>query len=49
MSKSLLVEHNIETGTSPPIRQKARPVPLATRVELRKILADLEEGNIIEI
>ncbi|KIH59428.1 hypothetical protein ANCDUO_10341 [Ancylostoma duodenale] len=43
-----LMEHNLETGASPPICQKARPIPLATRVELRKILADLEDRNIIE-
>ncbi|EYC28494.1 hypothetical protein Y032_0007g3255 [Ancylostoma ceylanicum] len=48
LTQTPLVEHNIETGASPPIRQKARPIPLATRVELRKILADLEDRNIIE-
>ncbi|KAK6025812.1 zinc knuckle [Ostertagia ostertagi] len=48
LMQTKLVEHNIETGEATPIRQKARPIPLATRVELRRILNDLQERNIIE-
>ncbi|KAK6014407.1 zinc knuckle [Ostertagia ostertagi] len=48
LTQTTLVEHSIETGDAMPIRQKARPVPLGTRVELRRILHDLQERRIIE-
>ncbi|KAL6723887.1 hypothetical protein Aduo_018844 [Ancylostoma duodenale] len=48
LSQTTLVEHNIETGDAAPIRQKARPIPMATRVELRRILSDLQERKVIE-
>ncbi|KAK6013845.1 hypothetical protein OSTOST_20815 [Ostertagia ostertagi] len=48
LTQTTLVEHSIETGDAMPIRQKARPVPLGTRVELRRILNDLQERKIIE-
>ncbi|EYB94481.1 hypothetical protein Y032_0171g323 [Ancylostoma ceylanicum] len=48
LSQTNLVEHEIETGDAEPIRQKARPIPLATRVELRRILNDLQERRVIE-
>ncbi|KAK6009174.1 integrase core domain protein [Ostertagia ostertagi] len=48
LTQTNLVEHNIDTGEAMPIRQKARPVPLATRAELRHILNDLHERKIIE-
>ncbi|EYC36599.1 hypothetical protein Y032_0877g2818, partial [Ancylostoma ceylanicum] len=47
-SQTNLVEHKIETRDAEPIRQKARPIPLATRVELRRILNDLQERRVIE-
>ncbi|KAK6037102.1 zinc knuckle, partial [Cooperia oncophora] len=30
LTQTTLVEHNIDTGEAPPIRQKPRPIPLAT-------------------
>ncbi|KAL6729421.1 hypothetical protein Aduo_000475 [Ancylostoma duodenale] len=48
LTQTSLVEHDIETGSAQPIRQKARPVPLGTRIELRKILDDLVKRDIIE-
>lgn len=48
LSQTALVEHTIETGDASPIRQKARPIPLATRVELRRILSDLQSRKVIE-
>ncbi|KHJ86741.1 hypothetical protein OESDEN_13499 [Oesophagostomum dentatum] len=44
LSQIKLVKHDIETGNAAPIRQKARPIHLATRVEveLRRILDDLQ-------
>ncbi|EYB93770.1 hypothetical protein Y032_0179g741 [Ancylostoma ceylanicum] len=48
LTQTSLVEHDIETGSAQPIRQKARPVPLGTRIELRKILEDLVKRDIIE-
>uniref|UniRef100_A0A7I4YV80 RNA-directed DNA polymerase n=1 Tax=Haemonchus contortus TaxID=6289 RepID=A0A7I4YV80_HAECO len=48
LTQTTLVEYNIDTGDAIPIRQKARPVPLAVRVQLRRILHDLHERKIIE-
>ncbi|XGW34292.1 hypothetical protein V3C99_018270 [Haemonchus contortus] len=48
LTQTHLVEHDIQTGSAKPIKQKARPVPLAARAELRKILMDLQDRNIIE-
>ncbi|KAK6017953.1 zinc knuckle, partial [Ostertagia ostertagi] len=42
LTQTTLVEHSIETGDAKPIKQKARPIPLSTRVELRQILGDLQ-------
>ncbi|KAK6017922.1 zinc knuckle, partial [Ostertagia ostertagi] len=42
LTQTTLVEHSIETGDAKPIKQKARPIPLSTRVELRQILSDLQ-------
>nr|CDJ93235.1 unnamed protein product [Haemonchus contortus] len=35
LTQTTLVEHNIDTGDAPPIRQKARPVPLALGIAYR--------------
>ncbi|VDL69129.1 unnamed protein product, partial [Nippostrongylus brasiliensis] len=48
LTQTSLVEHTIDTGDAKPIRQKPRPVPLATRMELRNILSDLQERKVIE-
>lgn len=48
LTQTALVEHTIETGDAKPIKQKARPIPMSTRVELRRILNDLQERKIIE-
>ncbi|KAL6737859.1 hypothetical protein Aduo_011469 [Ancylostoma duodenale] len=48
LSQTNLVKHEIETGDAAPIRQKARPITLATRVELRRILNDLQKRKVIE-
>lgn len=41
LSQTDLVEMTIDTGSSPPIKMKARPVPLGIRPKLKELLADL--------
>ncbi|RCN25553.1 reverse transcriptase, partial [Ancylostoma caninum] len=48
LTQTTLIEHDIDTGTAQPIRQKARPIPLGTRMALRQILLDLQDRNIIQ-
>ncbi|EYC34955.1 hypothetical protein Y032_1232g3776, partial [Ancylostoma ceylanicum] len=48
LTQTTLIEHDIDTGSAEPIRQKARPIPLGTRTALRQILLDLQERNIIQ-
>ncbi|EYC44211.1 hypothetical protein Y032_0468g2007 [Ancylostoma ceylanicum] len=48
LTRTNLVEMNIDTGESSPIRLKARPVPLAVRQKLKDMLEDLQRRNIIE-
>ncbi|XGW04219.1 hypothetical protein V3C99_015402, partial [Haemonchus contortus] len=43
-----LVHMSIDTGDSPPIRMKARPVPLGVRPKLRELLLDLVRRKVIE-
>ncbi|KAL6730064.1 hypothetical protein Aduo_001060 [Ancylostoma duodenale] len=48
LTQTNVVEHSIETGEAAPIKQKARPIPLSTKLELKKILGDLQERGVIE-
>ncbi|KIH53278.1 hypothetical protein ANCDUO_16598 [Ancylostoma duodenale] len=48
LAQTKMVEHTIDTGDAAPIKQKTRPIPLATRVELRQILKDFQGRKVIE-
>ncbi|VDL81868.1 unnamed protein product [Nippostrongylus brasiliensis] len=48
LTQTDLVTHEIDTGSSPPIRQRTRPVPVGARSELKEILKRLLERGIIE-
>ncbi|EYC38726.1 hypothetical protein Y032_0699g1624, partial [Ancylostoma ceylanicum] len=48
LTQTNVVEHRIETGEAAPIKQKARPIPLSTKLELKRILSDLQERGVIE-
>ncbi|VDP62983.1 unnamed protein product [Heligmosomoides polygyrus] len=47
LTQTDLVEHEIDTGDSPPIRQKTRPVPMGARKEFKAIIQSLLERGII--
>ncbi|EYC35032.1 hypothetical protein Y032_1180g3735 [Ancylostoma ceylanicum] len=47
LTQTDLVEHSIDTGDSPPIKQKTRPVPLGARQEFKSIIHGLLERGII--
>ena len=42
------VQHQIDTGSSPPIRQPLRRMPLAKRDQAQKLLQDMLERDIVE-
>ena len=42
-----LVKHHIETGDEPPVRQRARRLPMVQLEELKKQVEDLKNRNII--
>ncbi|RCN24913.1 reverse transcriptase, partial [Ancylostoma caninum] len=48
LTQTDLVKMTINTGNSPPVKLKARPVPLGVRQKLKELLADLLKRNIIE-
>ncbi|KAK6021093.1 zinc knuckle, partial [Ostertagia ostertagi] len=48
LSATSEVEMDVDTGDHPPIKLKARPVPLAMRAKLREMLNDLVSRKIIE-
>ena len=41
------ITHSIETGSAPPIRQPVRRVPVCQRKELKELLTDMEEKDVI--
>ena len=41
------VQHQIDTGGAPPVRQQVRRVPPALRGELKSILGDMLQNDII--
>lgn len=43
-----MVRHKIHTGNVPSIRKPARKLPLAKREENDKIIAEMEEDQVIE-
>ena len=43
-----IVQHRINIGASPPIRQSARRLPLAKREEADRIIQDMEREGVIE-
>ncbi|XGW04282.1 hypothetical protein V3C99_015440, partial [Haemonchus contortus] len=48
LSASSEVEMDVDTGDHPPIKLKARPVPLAMRAKLKEMLNDFVSRKIIE-
>ncbi|XGW13384.1 hypothetical protein V3C99_000035, partial [Haemonchus contortus] len=48
LSQTDLVHMDIDTGDTPPIKMRARPVPLGVRSKLRELLTDLVKRNVIE-
>uniref|UniRef100_A0A7I5E602 RNA-directed DNA polymerase n=1 Tax=Haemonchus contortus TaxID=6289 RepID=A0A7I5E602_HAECO len=48
LSATSEVEMDVDTGDHPPIKLKARPVPLAMRAKLKEMLNDLVSRKIIE-
>ncbi|KAK6018296.1 zinc knuckle, partial [Ostertagia ostertagi] len=47
LTQTDLIKHSIDTGDAKAIKQRTRPVPQGVRSELKNILNDLEERNII--
>ena len=41
------ITHSIDTGSAPPIRQPVRRVPVCQRKELKELLTDMEEKDVI--
>ena len=41
------ITHSIKTGSAPPIRQPVRRVPVCQRKELKELLTDMEEKDVI--
>uniref|UniRef100_A0A7I5E5B3 RNA-directed DNA polymerase n=1 Tax=Haemonchus contortus TaxID=6289 RepID=A0A7I5E5B3_HAECO len=48
LSRTSLTEMDIDTGDNPPVKLKARPVPLSIRPMLKELLEDLQKRSIIE-
>ncbi|RCN26626.1 zinc knuckle, partial [Ancylostoma caninum] len=48
LTQTHLVTHEIDTGSTQPIRQKKRPVPIGARKEFKGIIEDLLNRGIIE-
>ncbi|KAL6734885.1 hypothetical protein Aduo_005377 [Ancylostoma duodenale] len=47
LTQTDLVEHDIDTGSCKPIKQKVRPIPQGLRKQLKEMLEDLEKRSII--
>ena len=43
-----MVEHRIETGDSPPIKQPSRRVPFAVRGEITKMVGEMLESGVVQ-
>ena len=43
-----IVEHKIETGSHPPIKQPSRRVPFSVRGEIHKMVGDMLEARVIQ-
>ncbi|WKX95827.1 hypothetical protein Q1695_012348 [Nippostrongylus brasiliensis] len=48
LTQTTLVQHEIDTGNTPPIRQRTRPVPAGLRAEFKGIIQGLLDRGIIE-
>ncbi|XGW28157.1 hypothetical protein V3C99_008173, partial [Haemonchus contortus] len=48
LTQTDLVIHEVDTGSTPPIRQKVRPVPIGARAEFKGMLKELLDRGIIE-
>ncbi|KAK6012479.1 zinc knuckle [Ostertagia ostertagi] len=48
LTQTTLVQHDIDIGEHPPIKQKTRPVPYGIRDKVHTMLQDLKERNVIE-
>jgi len=48
LGKTDEIQHTIETGDSPPVRQPARRIPVAQQEEVRKLLREMQENNVIQ-
>ncbi|EYC05399.1 hypothetical protein Y032_0082g1560 [Ancylostoma ceylanicum] len=47
LTQTNLVEHDIDTGSCKPIKQKVRPIPQGLRKQLKEMLEDLEKRSIV--
>ncbi|XGW23595.1 hypothetical protein V3C99_005654, partial [Haemonchus contortus] len=47
LTQTDLVQHDIDTGNTKPIKQKVRPVPRGVQPEFKAILSDLEARGVI--
>ena len=43
-----LVEHDIDTGKHPPIRQAPYRIPIAKQAEIKKEISDMEKSGAIK-
>ncbi|EYC19204.1 hypothetical protein Y032_0025g1233 [Ancylostoma ceylanicum] len=48
LTQTNLVDHDIDVGGHPPIKQKTRPVPYGIRAEVESMLIDLKDRKVIE-
>ncbi|KFM56688.1 Retrovirus-related Pol polyprotein from transposon 412, partial [Stegodyphus mimosarum] len=48
VGRTSLTQHRIDTGDHPPIKQHPRRLPIAKQEEVRALLKDMQESNVIE-
>ena len=48
LGKTDEIQHTIDTRNAPPVRQPARCVPVAQQEEVRKLLHEMQEKNVIQ-
>ena len=48
LGRTELLQHHIETGDAPPIRQPPRRIPITQREEVKRLLKEMETKKIIQ-
>ncbi|KAK6029636.1 hypothetical protein OSTOST_04251 [Ostertagia ostertagi] len=48
LTQTHLIEYDIDVQGHPPVKQRTRPVPYGIRTQVKEMLQDLEQRNIIE-